>query len=112
MKVSRETEDRTMRSRNLLILNAPEPQKESSASRRKADRDLAESVIRKVSSDGAIRIRHTHRVGKWNGANQTSKRPLLMVLQNSTQRDTVLQKSHVIKRELKPICIRPDYIFS
>jgi hypothetical protein len=35
-----------------------------------------------------------------------------MVLQNSTQRDTVLQNSHLIKKEMKPLCIRPDYNIS
>jgi hypothetical protein len=112
-EVLRETEDRIRRSRNILILNAPEPNKENSSSRRKADRDLAESVIRQVSLDGEIKICHTHRVGKWNNATATSKeRPLLMVLQNATQRDSVLKNAHIIKKAMRPLCIRPDYAVS
>lgn len=109
-EVLRETDDRIRRSRNILLLNAPEPVETSSASRRKADRDLAEAVIRKVSPDGDIKICHTHRIGLWNSTKSTAKqRPLLVVLKNSTQRDAVLQKSFLIKREMKPLCIRSDY---
>lgn len=109
-EVLRETEDRIRRSRNILVLNAPEPCKNSSAARRKADRDLAAEVIRKATPDCGVRICHTHRIGAWNSTNSTARRrPLLVVLENSAQRDALLQKSFLVKREMAPLCIRPDY---
>jgi hypothetical protein len=109
-QVLQESEDRLRRSRNILILNAPEPSAESSISRRNADRNIAESVISKVTSDSSIEISQTYRIGKWNGSkNDIKNRPLLMVLKSSSQRDMVLQYSQRIRKQLHPIVIRPDY---
>lgn len=70
--------------------------------RRKRDRDLVETIMRKCGIDSAPRPRKLHRIGKWDPAKSESQaRPLLVYFRSQQERDRILASSHIATQAME-----------
>ena len=96
------------RSRNVLVLNIPEPFMGSKKQRVDRDAQHIRSILRAAELPTA-KWKRAHRIGKWSDATCNSPRPLLIELFNQGTRDILLSRNPEIMQRLNgSIRLIPD----
>jgi hypothetical protein len=103
-----EVENRSGRSRNVLILNVNEPVENTSFKRRTADKNIAMNIINSLPISTVPKVSRIHRIGKWS-ASGTQCRPILVEVESMLQRDEIIRHAHNLTCEKTPIRIIGDY---
>jgi hypothetical protein len=106
-----ELENKTKRSRNVLLFNVSEPVEDTSFRRRNADKCKATDLIRSLDISPTPQLQRVHRLGKWSATEDKNRRcrPLLVELESVHQRDQVLLKACTLSNNLNPVKIKGDY---
>jgi hypothetical protein len=106
-----ELESKMKRSRNILLLNVPEPIENTSFRRRDADRRKANEILEVLKISQPLQLHRVHRVGKWYATQSDSSRcrPLLIELGSIRERDQILMRAHTLSTSLGSVKITGDY---
>ena len=89
------------RERSIIIINAPESQKQSSKERMDHDEEFLSKCVSKLfdESEAGVRVLLAFRLGKKNDNVESNPRPLKIILESETECQRVLSRTHRLKGE-------------
>ena len=98
-----EYEDRQRRKNNIVMYNIPESDKQNAEERQKEDEDFCKDLIESSLEvdNTAVKIQKVVRLGREPKQGRT--RPTLLVLENESQKITLLKNSRKLRTETDPI---------